>query len=219
MSQDQEHKRRLIKVLPKLGKLFGRQGLLDELDDLIILNGKRPYEKHINTLYGLTGSGKTHLALEWVKRQLSTEPHRKIYWMKGHSQEVFENSVGLMFPHHNSLYKDNDRVISADLRSNRIIDSFLAELNSSKNTGWVMVIDNAVEWRLSANQGVSPTFTIQEIVDNLTQGVIIITTNQQNLAIDGYNKLKVGALDPDASLKYLKASISHYVPKEEGKNA
>ncbi|KFZ09355.1 hypothetical protein V502_08801 [Pseudogymnoascus sp. VKM F-4520 (FW-2644)] len=189
-SQDEEHERRLIKALPELGKLFGRQELLDELDNVLSLNGKRPYEKHIYALYGLTGGGKTHIALEWVKRQLSTKPHRKIYWMKGHSQEVFEHSVGLMFPHNDSLYEDNDKVIGAGLRYN-------------------------LEWRPSEDQGVSPTYTIQEVINNITQGVIIVTTNQYNLAKDAYDNHRVDALDPDASFKYLKASVSHYVPKEE----
>lgn len=205
--------------MPRRDKFIGREALIEKLDKAINPEhtAARP-KKVIHILYGITGSGKTHLALEWVDRHRTANPSRRIYWMEGRSPEEFQVSMDDFFSIKDTdLNKDGQ--VDLNLRFRQSVDFMLASLNKTSNFEWIMVIDGVTGWQKSDNNNIANLYrSIQEILTNIDQGTIIITTYRMDLFKSGYDNTLVGPFQPMDSMLFLRKSISRpgYTPGDKG---
>jgi tetratricopeptide (TPR) repeat protein len=128
------------------------------------------------TLYGLGGSGKSALALEFVYRALARDASLLVFWVPALNQESFElayREIGryLRIP---GIFEDNADIIA-----------LVKERLSSESLGnWLLVVDNADDLSImfGNTNGDPASVQLRDCVPYSNQGTVLFTTRSKDIA-------------------------------------
>lgn len=175
------------------------------------------FEKSVLVLSGLSGAGKSQLALAYIKKQLAEDPEREIFWISGRDKRTFEASIvdiigdkrKSQISAETQVTEDTDKVIT------EIVESFLEHLNLPENTGWLMVVDDVTMW--NPDVGLSENSAeLNCYLDRIHHGSLLITTNRQSWLTSHEHVLSLDCLDCTSAIKLLKSRLRNHYTREQG---
>jgi tetratricopeptide (TPR) repeat protein len=151
---------------------IGREQQLQQLEQ----NLYDPNHHKRMTLYGLGGSGKSALALEFMYRALARDASLLVFWVPALNQESFELAYRniakyLRIP---GIFEDNADIIA-----------LVKETLSSGSSGdWLMVVDNADDLSIMFGNSHSgrPSVQLKDCVPASNQGTVLFTTRTKDIA-------------------------------------
>lgn len=171
---------------------MGRHAELARLEEWVGLSPNKTPQRSIATLWGLTGTGKSQLASEFVKQQREKHQSYDIFWITATTREAFEQSIlGIMKATTDSSARPQSSENYDEYRL-MLINSFFLELKSMTRTRWLLVIDG-----IPSDQPLQRH--IRSYLDPLPWGSIILTTRSIEVAYwyDGSMEIR-GLSEPDA---------------------
>ncbi|KAK5463020.1 hypothetical protein LTS15_002732 [Exophiala xenobiotica] len=189
-------KRTLRGQLPSPWDFHGREQELATIAMHLDRGRQTLFEKSVLVLSGLSGAGKSQLALAYVKKQLAEDPKREIFWINGRDKRTFEASIvdivgdkrKSQISAETQVTEDTDKVIT------EIVESFIEQLNLPGNTGWLMVVDDVTIWNPDA--GLSENSAeLNCYLDRIHHGSLLITTNRQSWLTSHEHVLSLACLD------------------------
>ena len=199
-------------ALPEQCSFVGRESELTELEEWLGFHRRKPPQRSVITLWGLSGVGKSQLVSEFVKKQRDKHPNYDIFWITGESKETFEQSIiGALKVADGPLATSPETCESYHEQRTRLVISFFSELKSSTRPRWLLVIDG-VSGISSLQQ------SIRSSVDSLPCGSIILTARSKEVAEWYPRRMEVKGLPEKDAVKLLQLEIHPQFRRgEEGK--
>ncbi|EXK26979.1 hypothetical protein FOMG_16419 [Fusarium oxysporum f. sp. melonis 26406] len=155
---------------PRNEDLVHRPGLIDRLDELLPQSaGSRSA-----ALWGLGGSGKTQIALDYVYRRCDADDKCCVFWVHADNEATFTSD-----------YKTIGKKLGVDERldGSDLLDAVCSAIEARSK--WVMVVDNADDLRLF---GVGQQANDEEMNDTLykyvphgSQGTVLWTSRDAHI--------------------------------------
>ncbi|PCD25790.1 hypothetical protein AU210_012226 [Fusarium oxysporum f. sp. radicis-cucumerinum] len=134
---------------PRNEDLVHRPGLIDRLDELL----PQSVGSRSAALWGLGGSGKTQIALDYAYRRCDTDDKCCVFWVHADNEATFTSD-----------YKTIGKKLGVDERldGSDLLDAVCSAIEARSK--WVMVVDNADDLRLF---GVGQQANDEEMNDTL----------------------------------------------------
>ncbi|OAL20937.1 hypothetical protein AYO22_08357 [Fonsecaea multimorphosa] len=209
-------KRMLRGQLPSPWDFHGREQELATIAMHLDRGRQSLFEKSVLVLSGLSGAGKSQLALAYIKKQLAEDPEREIFWINGRDKRTFEASVvdihgdkrKSQISAETQVTEDTDKVVT------EIVESFIEHLNLPENTGWLMVVDDVTMWNPDA--GLSENAAeLNCYLDRIHHGSLLVTTNRQSWLTSHEHVLSLDCLDSTSAITLLKSRLRNHYTREE----
>ncbi|KAK6504787.1 hypothetical protein TWF481_006726 [Arthrobotrys musiformis] len=208
---------RLAHALPEKWAFVGREQELKYLRTELGFGARRPLQKSVVGLWGLSGVGKSQLAATFVREQLFEHPNREIFWINGESQEAFENSViGMLKASGNPVPPESgNSVKSSHEQRTELVSVFFTELNRLDDPRWLLVIDSIHKPNTDSND--STHFDVHSFISQLKRGYILLTAGRRD-AVEIYHPIYEvkGLMDEDA-IELVQSQVNKHLMAEEGK--
>ncbi|CAH0036183.1 unnamed protein product [Clonostachys rhizophaga] len=187
----------------------GRSEILDWLAGQLRFPREAPNSTQTRAaLYGLGGTGKTQIALEFVLRLQQIHPNVSIFWVHASSTQRFRQAFASIAQALEIPGFDNPKHDSLLLVRNWLMEKTHGE--------WIMIIDNADDVELFFGQ---PPETVSDITEpeNLAQylpecphGSLLITTRNKQAAVrltKGRGLIEVPSMNDIEAVKLLRSSL------------
>ena len=173
---------------------FGR---ISELEQMHKTFSPPNLEQKIVVLWGLGGSGKSRLALQYLK--LSQSTYSAILWINAASDESANESLAQFVAEIEASERTRQSPLSP--RAREIDRNFVKRwLTSASNSSWLIVIDSFDDLE---------NFDCKQLIPQCKYGHIIITTTQFQLAksldIQG---IEVGSIGLEAGSEMLLSNVN-----------
>ncbi|RYC77760.1 hypothetical protein BFJ63_vAg19366 [Fusarium oxysporum f. sp. narcissi] len=155
---------------PRNEDLVHRPGLIDRLDELL----PQSVGSRSAALWGLGGSGKTQIALDYAYRRCDTDDKCCVFWVHADNEATFTSD-----------YKTIGKKLGVDERldGSDLLDAVCSAIEARSK--WVMVVDNADDLRLF---GVGQQANDEEMNDTLykyvphgSQGTVLWTSRDAHI--------------------------------------
>ncbi|PWW75751.1 TPR-like protein [Tuber magnatum] len=161
-------------------------------------------------LYGLGGSGKTQIALEYVhQRTIESDSH--VFWVQGSGLLKFSEGFRSVAQH------VQIPLASAETDEGGLLRSIKSWLEGPNSGNWILVVDNADnDTDFDGNNS-----AIAKFIPQGTKGTVIFTTRSKLVASrQGCERIEVGKMEEeDAQELFLKRVGSGYSWGEEERGA
>ncbi|KAH7147275.1 hypothetical protein DER46DRAFT_615113 [Fusarium sp. MPI-SDFR-AT-0072] len=162
----------VVRVIPypRNEDLVHRPGLIDRLDELL----PQSAESRSATLWGLGGSGKTQIALDYTYRRCDADDKCCVFWVHADNEATFTSD-----------YKTIGKKLGVDERLDGpdLLDAVCSAIEARSK--WVMVVDNADDLSLF---GVDQQAKDEEMNDTLykyvphgSQGTVLWTSRDAHI--------------------------------------
>ena len=177
------------------------------------LNRSQPGRRAL-VLYGLSGCGKTQLALKYLEQ--NEDCHTSKIWVNATSVDTAIDSLEEI------VFGIGDSTASAYVKSShatrtrqtnfkilvRLVRSWLED---DKNRNWIMVIDNV--------ESLDQEFHLSEIIPHSNHGsVILISTRSDTPDTVGIGGMEIGQVDTAAGIKILTQRLGDSDGNIQGKS-
>ncbi|KAF6515472.1 hypothetical protein HZS61_005378 [Fusarium oxysporum f. sp. conglutinans] len=155
---------------PRNEDLVHRPGLIDRLDELL----QQSAGSRSAALWGLGGSGKTQIALDYAYRRCDADDKCCVFWVHADNEATFTSD-----------YKTIGKKLGVDERldGSDLLDAVCSAIEARSE--WVMVVDNADDLRLF---GVGQQANDEEMDDTLykyvphgSQGTVLWTSRDAHI--------------------------------------
>ncbi|KAH7184094.1 P-loop containing nucleoside triphosphate hydrolase protein [Fusarium oxysporum] len=155
---------------PRNEDLVYRPGLIDRLDELL----QQSAGSRSAALWGLGGSGKTQIALDYAYRRCDADDKCCVFWVHADNEATFTSD-----------YKTIGKKLGVDERldGSDLLDAVCSAIEARSE--WVMVVDNADDLRLF---GVGQQANDEEMDDTLykyvphgSQGTVLWTSRDAHI--------------------------------------
>lgn len=132
-------------------------------------------------VYGLGGTGKTQLCVEYVRRH--KEDFTAIFWLDGSSKDALRQSLseaaGRLPSSAATLAAAVGQLAQSSHCVEERIDALLQWLSLETNTGWLLVMDNVDrEWQVAqkATDADAQAYNFKDFLPAVDHGNVLITT-------------------------------------------
>ena len=184
-------------------RFFGRISELKEIHETIHTSN---LEQKRVVLWGLGGSGKSHLALQYIERNQNS--HSAILWINATSHESADESLSQVVSGIKALEHFHYKALLPKAREKDM--NFVQRwLVSASNRNWLMVIDSVDDLE---------SFNCKRIIPQCKHGNVIITTTQSHLAKSlDFHGIEVASIGLDAGSDMLLSDTNPSVISNIGK--
>ncbi|KAI9893041.1 MAG: hypothetical protein M1814_000925 [Vezdaea aestivalis] len=195
-----------LKGLPLVSKFIPRDEEMDDLKSNLYPSSTRARRRKTFILHGLGGSGKTQLAIEFMRS--SKNIFSSIFWLNGENRESIRQSfieVARKLPH--GGVPDFCRQFSGGSKEelDKVVNHVLTWFNQDENNRWLLVLDN-VDRDSSPEANDPQSFDIDEFLPEADHGSVLITSRLQILGQYGNNR-KIGRMSMSQGLGILHSKI------------
>lgn len=155
-------------------------------------------------LWGLGGLGKTRITLEYLKKYQME--YSAVLWINAATYESVEESFAQAATLLRSRHALQASLPSSGAKANmRLVQQWLA---SSKNKGWLMVLDSLDDL---------DSFDCRDLVPQCSHGTIVVTsTLSYTMDILGFQGLEISGLDLDHGCEMLLSGVGVHASLEKG---
>ncbi|GKZ65925.1 hypothetical protein AnigIFM50267_010283 [Aspergillus niger] len=188
--------------VPAICNFVGRNADLEKLARLLLPNAST--SQKIVTLHGLSGIGKTQLALRFI--QCHKEDFTAVFWVNAHTREnIVQSLASVHLPQSTDAPASDHPAHDEELEGKAM--SVISWLSLRENTKWLLVFDGMA---LDSTE-------VQKFFPKSDQGSILLTTQFANTQEYGH-PYRLSTLNFDDSLKLLTLktglTISDNIPSD-----
>ncbi|KAF2816881.1 FabD/lysophospholipase-like protein [Mytilinidion resinicola] len=184
-----------LQGVPVVNKFVDRPLDIAELEQAL-LPQRQCRRKKVFVLHGLSGMGKTQLAVEFARRH-----HRKfssVFWLDGRTEDSLKQSIATCASRiPEGQIAESSRACSAtgDGDIDAVVRDVEGWLSLPDNTDWLMVFDNVD--RDSERRDADPdAYNVTRYLSGADHGSVLVTTRLANLEQLGGSR-KLGKLSKD----------------------
>ncbi|KAL7922233.1 P-loop containing nucleoside triphosphate hydrolase protein [Trichoderma austrokoningii] len=198
---------------PRNEELIPRQDLISELDRIL------PLSKEYSTaaLYGLGGSGKTQIALDYAYRQCH-DPTCSVYWVHADNETTFTQDF-------KSIAKKLG--LPSNLDGEDLLMAVRYRIEASPP--WVLILDNADNLRLfgmgyTAQNALNPGGHASSLINFIPRGPkgqVLWTSRDERIAGDlvaARRAIKVSKMSPDEAKELFNSVRNRQTSNDEAKD-
>ncbi|KAM0270685.1 hypothetical protein ACHAPA_003160 [Fusarium lateritium] len=160
----------VVRVIPypRNEDLVHRRDLVDKLDNLLPQTASDSYRA---ALWGLGGSGKTQIALDYAYRRCDTDKECCIFWVHADSEATFLAD-----------YKTIGKKLGVDdrLDGTDLLDAVCNKIEGRSK--WLIILDNADELKLFGVGSESENQNLHKYVPCTSQGTVLWTSRDAHIA-------------------------------------
>lgn len=181
----------------------GRESILAHLVRSVLSSASNE-DSQWTAIEGLSGSGKTQIALEAVYLLHEAHPELSIYWVSAISVAAFETA-----------YRDIGQTLGISDSDKGDINLLVKEALCQSGDGWLMVVDNADDVELLFGGGEKGLFNF--LPHNRKSSILFATRNHsviQRLDIGSSNVFCVDNMDRKEATELLMRSLTTAQPEE-----
>ncbi|KAI2831542.1 hypothetical protein CBS133816_2457 [Aspergillus niger] len=173
--------------VPAICNFVGRNADLEKLARLLLPNAST--SQKIVTLHGLSGIGKTQLALRFI--QCHKEDFTAVFWVNAHTREsIVQSLASVHLPQSTDALTSDHPTHDEELEGNAM--DVISWLSLRGNTKWLLVFDGMA----------LDSAEVQKFFPKSDQGSILLTTQFANTQEYGH-PYRLSTLNFDDSLKLL----------------
>ncbi|KAH8660527.1 hypothetical protein BX600DRAFT_438741 [Xylariales sp. PMI_506] len=188
----------------------GRSDILENLHCHLEDPERHPYV----ALYGLGGSGKSAVAVEFAYRARDLDPNCVVFWVSAATTDRFKES-----------YREIAKLLEipgSDDIENEMLDQVRRKLSGEGQSKWLMIVDNVDDKSIlyQPNPSLPGGHRLRYFLPTSRHGMILVTTRRRDVAIDiaKNDVFLLRSLEPeDAQQLFLKAlDQSIHTPIDSG---
>ncbi|RDW63389.1 hypothetical protein BP6252_10934 [Coleophoma cylindrospora] len=162
-------------------------------------------------LWGLGGTGKTQIALEYAFRRRDATPECAVFWIPAISIATFEKA-----------YLDIGKLLKIPGISEPMADAknlVREKLNDEKTGQWLIIVDNADDIDVLSQETGIDNLPLIDYLPSSSKGSIIFTTRTRVAAVEQVdtqeNRIKVAAMSTKEAKDLLEATLGETATNQE----
>lgn len=172
-----------MKGVPVTDHFVQREAEMMQLDMFFHGDAKRGRQK-VFVVYGLGGTGKTQLCVEYVRRHKAD--FTAIFWIDGSSMDALRQSLAYAAERLPRSAATLAAAVGQPAQSghdvDERIDAFQEWLSLEANTGWLLVIDNVDrEWQVVQKEADAQAYDYKDFLPSVDHGSVLLTTRLARL--------------------------------------